>query len=214
MKKVLLLCETFAPEAEVIAEGNTVIYLDGVFMEGDIANNNKRMYPGSLLKREADKFQGMIESNRAVGELDHPQNLSINLERVSHRVETLGKRPGTSQWVGRIKLMETPMGRIAAEIVKAGTKLAISSRGVGSLKEDKNFNVVDEDYSLITYDIVHSPGAPNAFLGTNESREYVFENGNYFPITKSLPEYEHVEDHNIENYANEIIRFIKRLRTK
>ena len=211
-KKVTLLKEVYTAQANVIKEGNQV-YLDGIFMEGDVKNNNGRLYPGDILEREAEKFGQLVNEGRAVGELDHPESLSINLDRVSHLVETLKRNPGTSQWAGRIKLMDTPMGRIAKELTESGLKLAISSRGVGSLTEDDDTNVVGEDYNLITYDLVHSPGAPNAFLNIKESKEYIFEGGRYYPITRLLPEYNEVEDHNFDHYEKEMKKFIKKLRS-
>ena len=212
-KKVILLKEVYSTQAEVIREGNHV-FLDGIFMEGDVKNNNGRMYPGDILEREAEKFGVLVNEGRAVGELDHPESLSINLDRVSHLVETLKRNPGTSQWAGRIKLMDTPMGRIAKELTESGLKLAISSRGVGSLTEDDDeTNVVGEDYNLITYDLVHSPGAPNAFLNIREAKEYILEAGRYYPITRLLPEYDSVENHNVEHYAKDITRYIKKLRS-
>lgn len=211
-KKVTLLKEVYAAQAHVLEESGRV-YLDGIFMEGDVKNNNGRMYPGEILEREAEKFATLVKEGRAVGELDHPDSLTINLDRVSHLVESLSRNPGTSQWAGRLRLMDTPMGRIAKELTESGLKLAISSRGVGSLTEDDGVNVVGEDYNLITYDLVHSPGAPNAFLSIQESREFILENGRYFPITRFLPEYEQINDHDLEYYADEMCNYIKRLRS-
>ena len=212
-KKVTLLREVYTAQAHVVNESG-VVFLDGIFMEGDVKNNNGRMYPGDILAREADKFSVLVEEGRAVGELDHPDSLTINLDRVSHLVETLGRENGTSQWIGRLRLMDTPMGRIAQELTESGLKLAISSRGVGSLSEsDDGVNVVGSDYNLITYDLVHSPGAPNAFLSLKESKEFIVENGHYYPITRLLPEYEQVETHNLEKYADEICGYIKKLRS-
>jgi hypothetical protein len=212
-KKVLLLKEVYTPQAQVLEESGK-FYLDGIFMEGDVKNNNGRMYPGDILEREANKFAELVEQGRAVGELDHPDSLTINLDRVSHLVESLTRTPGTSQWAGRLKLMDTPMGRIARELTESGLKLAISSRGVGSLTEDDGVNVVGEDYNLITYDLVHSPGAPNAFLDNlQEAKEFILENGRYYPITRFLPEYEQISDHDLEQYSREIVKYINKLRS-
>ena len=177
--------------------------------------NNNRLYPGHVLEREAEKFKQLIDEKRAVGELDHPDSLTINLDRVSHFIENLDRSPGTSQWLGRLKLMDTPFGRIGKELIEAGVQLAISSRGVGSLTENEDANVVGEDYNLITYDLVHSPGAPNAFLSIKESKEYIYENGKYIPymsIFDLLPEFRDVESHNTEEYADEMCKMINKLK--
>lgn len=144
-------------------------------------------------------------------------SLSIDLDRISHSIKEMKRIPNSSQWVGKLQLMNTPMGTIAQALVEAGVKLAISSRGVGSFAEDvdeSGAKIVNEDYMLVTFDLVHSPGAPNAFLSIKESKEYILENGMYIPVTRSLPEYDSVKVTELKEYSNELVKYIKSLSSR
>jgi len=214
MKTVSLLREVYTPKAQVIREAKD-LYLEGIFMEAEIKNNNNRKYPAGILEREAGKLQNMISEGRALGELDHPESLNINLDRVSHVVERLDNRTSDHKWGGRIKILPTPLGNIARSLTEAGVPLAISTRGVGSLSESDGAHIVGDDFKLITFDIVHSPGAPNAFLSLKEGQEYVVEDGQYYPIFKtfpsdlqSMPESESEQEY----WSSNVIDFIESLK--
>lgn len=153
--------------------GNTkkVYKLKGPFLEANIKNKNGRIYPGEVLIREVEDYVNTkIKTKRSMGELDHPENPQINLERVSHVIEELYMKDNTGYGVARI--IDTPMGRIAETLVKEGIVVGMSTRGVGSLDGDK----VQGDYKLITVDIVADPSAPNAFVeGVLESKDWILD---------------------------------------
>ena len=153
--------------------------IEGVFLQGEIKNRNGRMYPISTLDREVGRYnESFIGKGRALGELGHPDGPTVNLDRVSHKITSL-VREGNN-FVGRATLLSTPMGKIASSLIDEGVKLGVSSRGVGSLKEDHNgCKVVGEDFQLATAaDIVADPSAPDAFVnGIMEGKEWVWEGG-------------------------------------
>lgn len=146
-----------------------VFRLEGTFLEADIKNKNGRVYPMKVLTREVNDFsENRINTNRAMGELDHPENPQINLDRVSHVIESL-KMEG-NRGMGVARLIDTPMGRIAKTLVSEGVLMGMSTRGVGSLDGDH----VKDDYKMITIDIVADPSAPNSFVeGVLENKEYI-----------------------------------------
>ena len=153
-------------------------FIEGIFLQGDLKNRNGRMYPVGLLEREVTKYdQSYIQKGRALGELGHPEGPTINLDRVSHSITSLRKE-GTN-FVGKARILDTPMGRIAKSLLDEGVKLGVSSRGLGSLKEQNGMKVVADDFMLATAaDIVADPSAPDAFVnGIMEGREWVWENG-------------------------------------
>ena len=167
---------------EVIVEqrnGKKNLYIEGVFLQGDIKNRNGRMYPAETLAKEVGRYnESFIQKGRALGELGHPDGPTINLDRVSHKITSL--RQEGSNWVGRAQILSTPMGTIAKNLLDEGVKLGVSSRGMGSLKEDRNgIKVVGEDFMLATAaDIVADPSAPDAFVdGIMEGKEWVWEGG-------------------------------------
>ena len=154
------------------------LYIEGVFLQGNIKNRNGRMYPMETLQREGGRYMKEdVNTGRALGELGHPDGPTVNLDRVSHKITSL-KESGTN-FIGRAKILEsTPMGKIASSLLSEGVKLGVSSRGIGSLKPTKEgFNVVGEDFMLATAaDIVADPSAPDAFVeGIMEGKEWIWE---------------------------------------
>ena len=152
--------------------------IKGIFLQGDIKNRNGRIYPVEVLEKEVNRYsKEFIDENRAYGELGHPEGLTVNLERVSHMVTSL-KRDGKN-FVGEAKIMSTPMGNIVSNIMDDGGKLAVSSRGMGSLQQKNGANYVNKDFYLATAaDIVADPSAPQAFVqGIMEGKEWIWNNG-------------------------------------
>ena len=153
------------------------LYIEGVFLQGNIKNRNGRMYPMETLQKEVARYtESNISSGRALGELGHPDGPTVNLDRVSHKIISL--REHGSNFIGKAKILDTPMGQIAKSLIDEGVKLGVSSRGIGSLKPTKEgFNVVGDDFMLATAaDIVADPSAPDAFVeGIMEGKEWVWE---------------------------------------
>jgi hypothetical protein len=167
---------------EVIVEqrnGQKHLYIEGIFLQGDIKNRNGRMYPSETLAREVGRYnEQFVQKGRALGELGHPDGPSINLDRVSHKITSL-RQEGTN-FIGRAQILSTPMGQIAKSLLDEGVKLGVSSRGMGSLREDRNgIKIVGEDFMLATAaDIVADPSAPDAFVnGIMEGKEWVWDGG-------------------------------------
>ena len=156
-------------------EGKKALYIEGVFLQSNIKNRNGRMYPGEIMEKEINRYmKEAVENNRAFGELGHPDGPSINLDRVSHIITEL-RRDGDN-WVGKAKLTETPMGNIARGLIESGGQLGVSSRGLGTLKENRDgIQVVQDDFHLATAaDIVADPSAPDAFVrGIMENAEWI-----------------------------------------
>ena len=159
--------------------GKKKMYIEGVFLQGNIKNRNGRMYPVETLAKEVGRYnESFVGKGRALGELGHPEGPTVNLDRVSHKITAL-RREGNN-FVGKAQLLETPMGKIAKSLIGEGVTLGVSSRGVGSLKEDRDgCKVVGEDFMLATAaDIVADPSAPDAFVsGIMEGKEWVWEGG-------------------------------------
>jgi hypothetical protein len=147
-------------EKRYVAEGGMI--LTGKLQEGGVVNGNGRMYPPQILEREVRNYQKLVKERRALGELDHPDDSVINLRNCSHMV--------TSVWMeghavmGKVQVLNTPSGKILRELVNDGVKLGISSRGMGSVSENKGQTVVEEDFQLICFDFVSEPSTPNAFM--------------------------------------------------
>lgn len=159
-------------------EGKKNYFIEGIFLQGEIKNRNGRMYPMSVLDREVGKYtEGFIQTGRALGELGHPDGPTLNLDRVSHKIMSLQKE-GTN-YVGRAKILGTPMGEIAKNLLDEGIKLGVSSRGMGSLVKKEGYQIVADDFMLATAaDIVADPSAPDAFVdGIMEGKEWVWDNG-------------------------------------
>jgi len=176
-----LITEKIEDAKVVITEGKNgskKYFIEGVFLQGDLKNRNGRMYPVGLLEREVAKYdKDYIQSGRALGELGHPEGPTINLDRASHLITSLQKE-GTN-FVGKARLLETPMGKIAKSLLDEGVKLGVSSRGLGTLRESNGCKVVCDDFMLATAaDIVADPSAPDAFVnGIYEGREWIWNNG-------------------------------------
>lgn len=176
-----LITEKIEDAKIVITEGkngkrNT--FIEGVFLQGEITNRNGRRYPIQTLAREVEKYnENFVKSGRALGELGHPDGPTINLDRASHLITSL-KQEGNN-FVGKARLLETPMGKIAKQLLDEGVKLGVSSRGLGSIKEENGIKVVGEDFMLATAaDIVADPSAPDAFVnGIMEGKEWVLAGG-------------------------------------
>jgi hypothetical protein len=180
MKLITELTEEIQYIAEAKEDGKKNYFIEGIFMQGDIKNRNGRMYPAEVLDKEVQRYnEQYVSKNRAYGELGHPQGPTINLERVSHMITKL-ERDG-SNFMGRAKIMtETPMGAIVKGLMDDGGQLAVSSRGMGSLKQNRQgIAEVQKDFYLATAaDIVADPSAPDAFVqGIMEGREWVWDNG-------------------------------------
>ena len=156
------VCQDLLTEREKREVANGVMYLSGRMQTCEKKNGNGRVYPCKVLQKEIKNYQVVIKDNRALGELDHPDDSVINLRNVSHIV--------TGMWwegndvMGKIKILDTPSGRILKDLIKAGVKLGISSRGMGSVKESMGNTVVQEDFELICFDIVSEPSTPNAYM--------------------------------------------------
>jgi len=166
---------------EVLVEekgGKKHFYIQGPFLQGDVKNRNGRIYESKILAKEVNRYnESYITKNRAMGELGHPDGPTVNLDRVSHKITSL-KQEG-SNFIGRAKILETPMGRIAGALLNDGVTLGVSSRGMGSLVQRNGANYVGEDFMLATAaDIVADPSAPDAFVqGIMEGKEWVWDNG-------------------------------------
>ena len=159
--------------------GKKSMYIEGIFLQGDLQNRNGRMYPINVLRKEVSRYnENHIQKGRALGELGHPDGPTVKLDRVSHKITSL-KESG-SNFIGKAKILNTPMGKIAASLVEEGVKLGVSSRGIGSLKPTREgVNVVGDDFMLSTAaDIVADPSAPDAFVeGIMEGKEWVWDGG-------------------------------------
>lgn len=181
-----------------ITEGSKKeMYIEGIFMQGNIKNQNGRQYPTETLDKEVNRYvKEYVNKKRALGELGHPEGPSVNLDRVSHMITEL-KRDGDN-FMGKAKIMDTPYGNIVKNLIKEGTNLGVSSRGMGSVKEVDGIDEVQEDFVLATVDIVSDPSAPEAFVnGIMEGKEWVWENGV-------------IKETNIQDYKNVILKTNKK----
>ena len=178
MKKVLLreyyelceggVCQDLLNEEEkkFVAKGGMM--LSGKLQEADVQNGNGRVYPQTILEREMKNYQKLVKERRALGELDHPDDSVINLKNASHMV--------TEVWwdgsavMGKVKVLNTPSGKILQELIGDGVKLGISSRGLGSVKESQGQTIVEDDFQLICFDFVSEPSTPDAYMALQESK--------------------------------------------
>ncbi|NBP03575.1 MAG: primosomal protein [Proteobacteria bacterium] len=155
------------------------MYIEGIFLQGDICNRNGRMYPMETLSREVNRYNEIfVQKGRALGELGHPDGPTVNLDRVSHKIVSL-EQDGCN-FRGKAQLLETPMGKIAKSLINEGVCLGVSSRGVGSLQmTTEGHKVVGKDFMLATAaDIVADPSAPDAFVqGIMEGKEWIWDGG-------------------------------------
>lgn len=169
-------------QVELIVEernGKKSMFIEGVFLQGDIKNRNGRMYPMETLRREVSRYnENFVNKGRALGELGHPDGPTLNLDRVSHKIISL--RESGSNFIGKAKILSTPMGKIASALVEDGVKLGVSSRGLGTLSvNNEGVKIVSDDFMLATAaDIVADPSAPDAFVeGIMEGKDWVMEGG-------------------------------------
>ena len=168
-------------DIEVLTEdkdGKKATYIKGIFLQTEITNRNGRMYRFDTLNREVSKYnEEFIQRGRALGELGHPEGPTVNLDRVSHKIVEL--YPEGKNFIGKAKLLETPMGKIAKNLLEEGVQLGVSSRGLGSLKKEGTTSIVADDFILSTAaDIVADPSAPDAFVeGIMEGKEWALVDG-------------------------------------
>ena len=158
--------------------GKKSLFIEGVFLQADLKNRNGRMYPKEIMAKEVNRYvKEQVNTKRAYGELGHPEGPNINLDRVSHMIVSL--REDGNNWIGRAKILDTPMGNIASSLIKEGAGLGVSSRGLGTLKEVNGINEVQDDFMLATAaDIVADPSAPDAYIqGIMEGKEWAFVKG-------------------------------------
>jgi hypothetical protein len=175
-----LICEV-TEHIETLIEGtesNKSYYIKGVFLQAEQKNRNGRIYPMETMQTEIGRYnKHYVQTNRAFGELGHPEGPTINLERVSHLIKELSQ--DGNNFIGKAKVMDTPYGNIVKSLIKEGAKLGVSSRGMGSLKTRGGSQVVQNDFHLATAaDIVADPSAPMAFVeGIMEGKDWVWNNG-------------------------------------
>jgi len=159
-------------------DGKKEYFIEGVFMQSDLKNRNGRVYPKPVMESQVKAYnENFVGRTRALGELGHPENPSVNLERVSHNITVLEYKTSTDVY-GKAKLMDTPYGAIAKEFVREGIELGVSSRGLGSIKESAGERIVQNDFFLSAIDIVADPSAPSAFVsGIMEGKEWIMVEG-------------------------------------
>lgn len=175
-----LITEVFNEDCAVLVEANEndkkQHYVEGIFMQGDLKNRNGRIYPSAVLEKEMNRYnKDFVETKRALGELGHPDGPQINGDRVSHLITEI-KRDG-SNFVGKAKILGTPMGEIVKTFIDEGVKVGVSTRGLGSVKPTKEgIMEVQDDFHLATVDIVTDPSGPNCFVnGIMENTEYYYD---------------------------------------
>lgn len=177
MKLITEMTEEVSCLTEASENGKRKYFIEGCFMQANTVNRNGRVYPSAILENEVNRYnQKYVKENRALGELNHPSGPTVNLDKCSHLITKLVVEGNNV--VGRAKLLETPCGMIAQNLIDAGVKLGVSSRGMGSLKEANGYKEVQKDFMLSAVDIVADPSAPNAFVnGIMEGVEWVWDNG-------------------------------------
>lgn len=171
---------TYDSKVQIVesADGGKDYFIEGIFMQSDMKNRNGRIYPKPVMERQLTSYnENFVGRKRALGELGHPENPSVNLERVSHNIVMLEYKNNTDIH-GKAKLMDTPYGNIAKSFVREGVELGVSSRGLGSIKESAGARVVQNDFFLSAVDIVADPSAPSAFVsGIMEGKEWIIVDG-------------------------------------
>lgn len=196
-------------------DGKKELFIEGPFLVAERKNRNGRLYEYNTMKKEVHRYtEEYINKNRAFGELGHPDSPTINLDRVSHMI--VGLREDGNQWIGKAKILETPMGNIARQLIEGGAQLGVSSRGMGSLKNVNGVNVVQPDFYLATAaDIVADPSAPGAFVqGIMEGKEWMLVNGVWTEVdhAEAVREIKHASKSEIEAVSLRIWEnFIKKL---
>jgi hypothetical protein len=215
MKLIKEIQETIHYEMIEESNGKKSLFIEGPFLVSEKKNKNGRLYEYDTMKKEVARYsEEYINKNRAFGELGHPETPTINLDRVSHMIVSL--REDGNQWIGKAKILDTPMGTIAKQLIEGGAQLGVSSRGMGSLKNVNGVNVVQNDFYLATAaDIVADPSAPGAFVqGIMEGADWVLENGVWKQqyIEEAKREIKQASKKDIESVSLRIFEnFIKRL---
>jgi hypothetical protein len=188
MKLIKEIFDTQNVIVESKEDGKKEYFIEGIFLQSELKNRNGRMYPEATMDKEVGRYiKEYVEKNRAYGELGHPDSPSINLDRVSHMITSL-KKEGTN-WIGRAKILDTPMGQIAKGLLDGGANLGVSSRALGSLQtNNEGVSVVQDDFMLSTAaDIVADPSAPDAYVtGIMEGKEWTFVDGKF--VEKDIEE--------------------------
>jgi hypothetical protein len=214
MKLIKEITETVSYLVED-ADGKKSLHIEGPFLVAEKKNRNGRLYEYNTMKKEVARYtEEYINKHRAFGELGHPESPSINLDRVSHMITSL-KEDGT-QWIGKAKILDTPMGNIARSLIEGGAQLGVSSRGMGSLKNVNGVNVVQPDFYLATAaDIVADPSAPGAFVqGIMEGKEWMLVNGVWTEVeySQAVNEIKKASSREIEEVSLRIFEnFMKKL---
>jgi len=214
MKLIKEITETVSYLVEE-ADGKKSLHIEGPFLVAEKKNRNGRLYEYNTMKKEVARYtEEYINKHRAFGELGHPETPSINLDRVSHMITSL--REDGNTWIGKAKILDTPMGNIARSLIEGGAQLGVSSRGMGSLKNVNGVNVVQPDFYLATAaDIVADPSAPGAFVqGIMEGKEWMLVNGVWTEVEYSQAvqqirqasrrEIEEVSLHIFENFMKKL----------
>ncbi len=157
------VCQDLLTEEEKrMVRENNIVFLTGVMQRADAQNGNGRVYPRGILEREVENYKKIVKERRALGELDHPEDSVVNLKNASHMV--------TEVWwdgddvLGKVQILNTPSGQVLKELINAGVKLGISSRGLGSVSEQMGKTIVEDDFQLICFDFVSEPSTTGAFL--------------------------------------------------
>jgi hypothetical protein len=214
MKLIKEITETVSYLVEE-SDGKKALHIEGPFLVAEKKNRNGRLYEYNTMRKEVARYtEEYIDKKRAFGELGHPETPSINLDRVSHMIVSL-KEDGT-QWIGKAKILDTPMGNIARSLIEGGAQLGVSSRGMGSLKNVNGVNVVQPDFYLATAaDIVADPSAPGAFVqGIMEGKEWMLVNGVWTEVeySQAVNEIKKASSREIEEVSLRIFEnFMKKL---
>ena len=192
-----LLAETVLNDLEYLTEeknGKRSHYIEGIFMQSEIENRNKRIYPKKTLEEAVKKYdESQVSKGRAVGELNHPEGPTINLDKVSHKIESLSWKGNNV--IGKAKLLDTPMGSIAKALIEGGVKLGVSTRGMGSLVQKEGRNFVGPDFALAAVDIVQDPSAHEAYVESiYESVEWIFDNSRGIWVKKENNKYRSINE--------------------
>ena len=196
-------------------DGKKSLFIEGPFLVAEKKNKNGRLYEYNTMRKEVHRYtEEYINKNRAFGELGHPDSPTINLDRVSHMI--VGLREDGTQWIGKAKILETPMGSIARQLIEGGAQLGVSSRGMGSLKNVNGVNVVQPDFYLATAaDIVADPSAPGAFVqGIMEGKEWMLVEGVWTEVdqAQAIKEVRKASQRDIEKVSLQIFEnFMKKL---
>lgn len=178
MKLISEFNDIITPITESKEDGSKDYFIEGIFIQSEIKNRNGRVYPKKIIQEEVARYnKEFVQKSRAFGELGHPDGPTINLDKVSHLIQSLEE--DGNNYVGRAKVLSTPNGQIVRNLIDDGAKLGVSSRGLGSLEQRNGAQYVKDDFQLATAgDIVADPSAPEAFVeGIMEGVEWIFENG-------------------------------------